>query len=424
LFNLYRTTKFENRNSKLTNVAFTKCLGKTSDRVPAADRQIPPRWRHVVFPIAGYGANWAAIFDFRCSILDTARLAVLLVAALIVPAVFLCAQVETVETTPTSALWVSHGRVEGHLALKYSSDDAFSPDASMLAVVAGDKVVLMNLRAVESQKVLKPHLPNIEDLEIHSANFLSPHQIVLLANGAFHVKGNKGVNTTPLLAFQWNTEGDHLDGKVDAVGAKGGFSPARYFPAVHYLVLYKDSNFSLWNPLAGQSGLITIPALTQIPNLYEFSADGHWLLLAQIQTTSSADPSVVELKTHKFVDELHGHEGTVLSMAFSRDTTKVVTTCADGKLRIYSVGDWKLLQTLTGHHGPVHRAEFSPNGKWIASAGEDQTVRVWSADDGTLLQTLQESQEPLLDVAFSPDSRFIAASSDNLVLTWQRQGGD
>ena len=72
----------------------------------------------------------------------------------------------------------------------------------------------------------------------------------------------------------------------------------------------------------------------------------------------------------------------------------------------------------------MHRAEFSPNGKWIASAGEDQTVRVWSAEDGTLLQTLQESQEPLLDVAFSPDSRFIAASSEKLVLTWQRQGGD
>ncbi|MGO8788173.1 MAG: WD40 repeat domain-containing protein [Terriglobia bacterium] len=369
-------------------------------------------------------AGGSSTFEFRVSSFDNVRLAVLLVAAVIFPAAFLSAQVETVESTQTATLWVSHGRVEGHLALKYSSDDAFSPDASILAVVAGDKVVLMNLRAVESQKVLKPRLPNIEDLEIHSASFLAPHQLFLLANGAFRVKGNKGVSTTPLLAFQWNSEGDHLDGKVDAVGAKGGFSPARYFPGVHYLVLYKDSNFTLWNPLTGQSGLINVAALTQIPNLYEFSPDGHWLLLAQIQTTSSADPSVVELKTHKFVDELHGHEGTVLSMAFSRDATKVVTTCADGKLRVYSAGDWKLLETLAGHHGPVHRAEFSPNGKWIASAGEDQTVRVWSVEDGTLLQTLQESQEPLLDVAFSPDSRFIAASSDNLVLTWQRQGGE
>jgi WD40 repeat protein len=212
-----------------------------------------------------------------------------------------------------------------------------------------------------------------------------------------------------------------LEGKVDAVGAKGGYSPARYFPTIGYLVLYKDSNFDVWNPRGGQGGRIAIPDLTQIPNLYEFSPDGHWLLLAQIQTASGADPSVVELKTHKFVDSLSGHEGTVLSMAFSYDAKKVVTACADGKVRVFSVGDWKLIATLTGHYGPVHRAEFSPDGKWIASAGEDQTVRVWSADNGTLLQTLQESQAPLLDVAFSPDGRFIAASSENLVFTWQRQ---
>ena len=350
----------------------------------------------------------------------TGRITLLLATALIVPAALLGAQVESVASPTSTPVWVSHGRVEGHLALKFSSDGAFSPDSSMLAVVEDDKVMLMNLRTDEVQKVLKPHVPDIGDLEIHSASFLAPHQLFLLANGAFHVKG-KGSTTTPLLAFQWDTEADHLEGKVDAVGAKGGFSPARYFPAIHYLGLYKDSHFDLWSPLAGGGGTIIIPDLSQIPNLYEFSPDGHWLLLAQIQTASGADPSVVELKTHKFVDSLRGHEGTVLSMDFSRDTKKVVTACADGKLRVFSVGDWKLLETLTGHHGPVHRAEFSPDGKWIASAGEDHTVRVWSAEDGALLQTLQESEEPLLDVAFSPDSRFIAASSEKVVLAWQRQ---
>jgi WD40 repeat protein len=339
------------------------------------------------------------------------------------PAALLCAQVETVESPPTAAVWVSQGHLEGHLALKFSSDGAFSPDASLLAVVAEDKVTIMNLRTDAVQKVLKPHVPDVRDLEIHAANFLSPHQLFLLANGAFHVKG-KAPATTPLLAFQWDIDRDDVEGKVNAVGTKGGFSPGRYFPMIGYLVLYKESTFVLWNPRTEQGGSLSLPDLKQIPNLFEFSPDGHWLLLAQIQTTSGADPSVVELKTHKFVDELRGHEGTVLSMAFSRDAKKVVTACEDGKLRVFSVGDWKLLQTLTGHHGPVHRAEFSPNGKWIASAGEDQTMRVWSAEDGTLLQTLQESQAPLLDVAFSPDSRFIAASSERQVLTWQRQGGN
>jgi len=362
------------------------------------------------------------LFNFASKMKIKIRV-LLLVAAFLLPAINACAQVESVESPPAAAQWVSHGHMEGHLALKYSSDGAFSPDGSLLAVAAGEKVLIMNLRTDSVQKVLKPRFPDIEELEIHSANFISPHELFLLANGVFHVKG-KRPGPTPQLAFQWDIDGDRVEGKVDAVGAKGGFSPARYFPMIGYLLIYKESNFDLWNPRTGQSGTITIPDLMQIPNLYEISPDGHWLLLAQIQTSSVADPSVVELKTHKFVDSLRGHEGTVLSMAFSRDAKKVVTACEDGKVRVFSEGDWKLLETLTGHHGPVHRAEFSPNGKWIASAGEDHTVRVWSAEDGTLLQTFQESQVPLLDVAFSPDSRFIAASAEELVLTWQRQGGD
>ena len=341
--------------------------------------------------------------------------------AVFLTATVLHAQADTVDGPAPTAVWSSHGHVEGHLAIKYSSDGAFSPDSSLLAVASEDRVVVMNLRTDASPKAVKPRFPDIHDLEIHSASFTSAHDIFMLANGIIHTKGKGGVDSTPLLAFRWDINEDHVDGKLNAIGTKGGYSPARYLPTIGFLALYKDSTFDMWNPQTGQSGLVTIPDLTQVPNLYEFSPDGRWLLLAQIQTTAGADPSVVNWKTHKFEDELRGHEGTVLSMAFSRDANKVVTACEDGKLRIFSVGDWKLLQTLTGHQGPVHRAEFSPNGKWIASAGEDHTVRVWSAEDGTPLQTLLESQEPLLDIAFSPDSRFIAASSEKQVYTWERQ---
>ncbi len=354
----------------------------------------------------------------------TWRAVCLVAATILLCAPGLRAQVETVEGPRSAPVWVGHGRVEGHLPSRSSAVGAFSPDSSLLAVVNEDKVVLINLRAGDIQKILKPHLPEIVDLDIHSANFLASNLLFLLANGVFHAKGKGQTTPTPLLGFQWDMIEDRQVGKLDAVGSKGGFSPARYFPQISHLALYKDGNFDLWNPRTGTGGHIAISDLTQVPNLYEFSPDGHWLLLAQIQTASAADPTVVELKTHKFVDSLRGHTGTVLGVAFSRDGKKVVTACEDGKVRVFSVGDWKLLVTLSGHKGPVHRAEFSPNGEWIASAGEDQTMRVWSAEDGSLLQTLSESQEPLLNVAFAPDSSFIVASSEKIVLSWQRQRGN
>ena len=329
-------------------------------------------------------------------------------------------QVETVEGPRPSSVWVSHGRVEGHLALDYSPAAAFSPDSSLLAVVNEDKVVLMDLRQAGVKKVLRPHLEELGDLQIQSANFLASNVAFMLATGFFHPKG-KGLGApTPLLAFQWDVEGDKLEGKLDVVGSKGGYGPAHYFPQIAYLALYKESNFDLWNPRSGQGGRINIPALTQQPNVYALSPDGHWLLLAQITMSSSPDPVVVALKDHRFVDTLGGHHGTVLSIAFARNSKRVVTACEDGKVRIFSVPDWKLLHELDGHNGPVHWAEFSPDGRWVASAGEDKTVRIWAAENGKLEQTLEESKEPLLTVAFSPNAEYVAATSEKTVLVWKQ----
>ena len=353
-----------------------------------------------------YGGSAAGVMGF------------LLVAPLFLPVAARANQMETVASPPAPPVWASTGRVEGHLALKFSSDGAFS--GSLLAVVAENEILLVNLENGSINKVIKPRLAGASELEIHSASFLAPKQLFALANGLLRAKG-KPPMPTPLLGFRWDIEHDQLVGEAHAIGPKGGFSPARYFPLIGYLALYKEGTFALWNVRTNVTGSIQIPGLAQIPNLYEFSPDGRWLVLAQIQTASGADPSVVELKTHKFVDLLAGHQGTVLSVAFSRDARKVVTACADGKVRVYSTADWKLLETMPGHQGAVHRAEFSPGGEWVASAGEDHTVRVWSAEDGALLRTFEESREPLWDVAFSPDGRFLAASSESTVLIWKQQ---
>ncbi|MGH9452415.1 MAG: WD40 repeat domain-containing protein, partial [Terriglobia bacterium] len=204
----------------------------------------------------------------------------------------------------------------------------------------------------------------------------------------------------------------------------GGFLPARYFPFIHYLCLYKDSHFVLWDPVTGRSGEFILPQLTHPPHYYQFSPDGHWLILAQIEMNASPNPVVVEMREHRFVNVLSGHGGVVLSMRFSRDGKKLVTTCEDGAVRVWSVPDWKLLETLTGHSGPVHWADFSPDGRWIASAGEDKTVRIWSAEDGKLLQVLRESPDSLITLAFSPDGHYLASTSEKTVMVWALRSSD
>jgi WD40 repeat protein len=333
-------------------------------------------------------------------------------------------QVESVEATPSRFVWVSHGRLEGHLALEYSPAGAFSPDSTTLAVVSEDKVVLMKLSDASVEKVLKPRLPGLSELEIQSANFLEPDRLFLLATGLYPAKSKGAGGSTPLLGFQWDITSDSLAGKVNSIGIGGGFGQPHYLSDIGNLVLYKDSNFDLWNPRDGRLQRVTVTQLTHRPHLYAFSPDGHWLLLARIETSGTPDPVVVQLRTHEFVDSLRGHHGTVLSLSFSRDGKRVVTACEDGEVRIWSAPDWKLLHAMSGHQGPVLWAEFSPDGNWVVSGGEDRTVRVWSSADGKLQQTLEESQAPVRTVAFSPNGEYIAASSEQVVLVWQRSRVD
>jgi len=329
------------------------------------------------------------------------------------------AQVETVPSSPQSFAWVGHGRIEGHLALSSSPDGAFSTDSSSLAVADGGKVVIINLEASNIEKLLHPKLQDLRDLEIESANYIASNKLFLLGTGVIRKK-DKPAAMTPMLGYQWDIEQDARVGKVEVLGAGGGYGRPRYFPDIGYLSMYKDSAFTIWNPVSGLGGQVKIPDLTRTPNLFTYSPDGHWLLLAQIAASGSPDPVVVRLSEHKFVASLAGHGGTVMSMAFSRDSSKVVTACEDGKVRIWSVAGWKLIETLSGHEGPVHWAEFSPDGQWVASAGEDDTVRIWSVSTGRLVQTLHESKAPVLTVGFSPNGSYLAASTEHYVLIWQK----
>ncbi len=331
------------------------------------------------------------------------------------------AQIESVESAAPRYVWVSHGRLEGHLATDCSPAGAFSPDSSNLAVVVGQKIVLMDPRAADIRKVLQPRLEGIAELDIRSANFISPNRLFIQASGRLQAKKKHLGRITPPLAFLWDTDQDALFGKVSSVGAGKDIGDPIYFPMIGYLGFFVEDHFELWQPATGQGGRINVPDLKRRPRRFEFSQDGKWLLLAQIEMDTSLDPVVVQLSEHRFVDSLRGHKGLVRCVSFSRASRRVVTASDDGKVRLWSAPEWTLLHTLEGHEGRVNWAEFSPDGTWVASAGEDKTVRIWSADDGSLEQTLQESDSPLRTAAFSPNGDFLAASSDKLVLVWKRQ---
>ena len=75
--------------------------------------------------------------------------------------------------------------------------------------------------------------------------------------------------------------------------------------------------------------------------------------------------------------ELSGHRGTVFSVAFSPDGTRLASGSGDSTVRLWEVATGTQVRELSGHGGAVFSVAFSPDGTMLASGSRDATVRLW-----------------------------------------------
>jgi WD40 repeat protein len=102
---------------------------------------------------------------------------------------------------------------------------------------------------------------------------------------------------------------------------------------------------------------------------------------------------------------LEGHGNIVNSVAFSHDSTQLVSASEDRTVKIWDASSGACLKTLEGHGDAVNSVAFSHDSTRLASASHDSTVKIWDASSGVCLQTLEgysisnlvgfETQQPL-----------------------------
>jgi WD40 repeat protein len=154
-----------------------------------------------------------------------------------------------------------------------------------------------------------------------------------------------------------------------------------------------------------------------------FSPDGQMLALGdsygQVRLLRVADWQQIAIFQH--------HRWWVVSLAFSPDGRKLVSSSLDGTicLRILSSNLETLRSTLLlGHQDWIWSVTFSPDGQTIASGSNDQTIKLWDGTTGTCLQTLETQQGWVLSVAFAPDGKTLASSGfDGTIKFWTVESG-
>ena len=108
------------------------------------------------------------------------------------------------------------------------------------------------------------------------------------------------------------------------------------------------------------------------------------------------------------------HTSLPYDAAWSPDSAMVASGHGDFTVKVWHASSGALIRTLTGHTMIVGAVAFSPDGTMIASGSDDDTVRVWDAPSPT-----DPHYDDVLSVAWSPDgTKLVSGSADNSVKIW------
>ena len=126
-----------------------------------------------------------------------------------------------------------------------------------------------------------------------------------------------------------------------------------------------------------------------------------------------------------------GHSGFLWSVAWSPDGTKIISGSNDRTLKIWDAVDIRAtgaittllssVATATGHSEGVTSVAWSPDSTKIVSGSKDSTLKVWDGEvaGGGAIATARGHSDDVRSVAWSPDStKIVSGSRDGTLKIW------
>ncbi len=116
------------------------------------------------------------------------------------------------------------------------------------------------------------------------------------------------------------------------------------------------------------------------------------------------------------------HPAMVTSVAFSADSKRLATGCADATIRLWDVASGTQTCELSTHKKAVNSVAFNADGSLLVSGGADCSVRLWDLQKGTL-KVLSGSLAEITSVAFTADGQSVMSGGlDGRIRFWTLDG--
>ena len=192
---------------------------------------------------------------------------------------------------------------------------------------------------------------------------------------------------------------------------KGWVTDCVFSPDGRHLAIASSIGIWIYETTTYQEvALITEHAVV---NVIKFSPDGKTIAGANLPLSGDNARFVhfwdAETGRHKHTLK---HTPTVISMAFSPDSTSLATGCNDGSVHFWDAETGRHRHTLTLDVDPALFDDmmFSPDGRRFTAGNDVGTLRVWGANTGIHTHTLTGHTDRINAIAFSPDSRTLATT--------------
>ncbi|MCA9022984.1 MAG: serine/threonine protein kinase, partial [Planctomycetaceae bacterium] len=141
-----------------------------------------------------------------------------------------------------------------------------------------------------------------------------------------------------------------------------------------------------------------------------WNLESHALIPTQFKDTSKTAP----------FDQ--GHTEGVLSISFSKDGKRLLTSSYDKTARLWDVKSGDQLKRYWGHNWWVWDANFSTDERRIVTASQDGTAVIWNTETGEKGAPFTGHQGPVYSAHFSPDeesTHVVTSGYDRRILLWR-----
>jgi WD40 repeat protein len=214
--------------------------------------------------------------------------------------------------------------------------------------------------------------------------------------------------------------GSGATGKLELALKVGPLSPVAavaFSPDGKLLAAGEYGQVTIWD-LGAVHPVAVLTNVLGTVNDVRFSPDGKLLAVAGGQPSAKGDLRLYQVGDWKLLAVLRGHDDVVFGVAFRPDGKQLASASFDKTVRLWDVTEHRLLKTFTHHSDFVYAVAFSPDGKWLASASKDRTVRMVEAAGTKSLFTFSGMEQDVLALAVRPDGQAIVSSGFDPGLYW------